>query len=365
MKKIAHLTSVHPRHDTRIFYKQCVSLAKNGYDVSLIVADGLGDEVKDGVHIYDVGKAKGRLARMLKTTKLIYNKTLELDLNLVHLHDPELMPLIFRYKLSGIKVIYDSHEDLPTQIKNKPYLSFIVRHTLSYVISFFQAFAAYFCSGIVVSTPFIASKFIRFNKHTVDVCNYPILNELPHNSCKQVSNTICYIGGISKNRGIIEIVTAMGLLKQKSRLALVGNFSDMDLKNHVMTLKGWEYVDDLGYLDREGVRDTLQSSKVGLVTLLPLPNYLDSLPIKLFEYMSAGLPVVASNFPYWTDIVSKGGCGLCVDPKDPQAIANAIDYILTHREEAERMSKNGIKAVKKHNWLGEEEKLLDLYEKLL
>jgi hypothetical protein len=43
-KKIAHLTSAHPRYDTRIFIKMCTSLAMSGYKVSLIVADGQGSE---------------------------------------------------------------------------------------------------------------------------------------------------------------------------------------------------------------------------------------------------------------------------------------------------------------------------------
>ncbi|MBH8881312.1 glycosyltransferase family 1 protein, partial [Pseudomonas aeruginosa] len=49
MTKVAHLTSVHSRYDIRIFRKQCRTLSQYGYDVYLVVADGKGDEVKDGV----------------------------------------------------------------------------------------------------------------------------------------------------------------------------------------------------------------------------------------------------------------------------------------------------------------------------
>jgi hypothetical protein len=55
-KKIIHLTSVHPRNDTRIFFKECKSLSVNGYDVYLVVADGLGNKNDDNVNVVDVGR---------------------------------------------------------------------------------------------------------------------------------------------------------------------------------------------------------------------------------------------------------------------------------------------------------------------
>ena len=71
--KVCHLTSVHTRHDTRIFLKECQSLSSNGYKVSLVVSDGLGDEYKEGVNILDVGKNNsGRLSRFTITTRKVY-----------------------------------------------------------------------------------------------------------------------------------------------------------------------------------------------------------------------------------------------------------------------------------------------------
>ena len=75
--KVCHLTSVHTRYDTRIFLKECQSLASNGYKVSLVVADGLFDEYKEGVSIYDVGKTdSGRLNRFTTTTRKVYKKAI-------------------------------------------------------------------------------------------------------------------------------------------------------------------------------------------------------------------------------------------------------------------------------------------------
>jgi len=104
----------------------------------------------------------------------------------------------------------------------------------------------------------------------------------------------------------------------------------------------------------------------GLVTLHPIVNYIDALPVKMFEYMVAGIPVIASNFSLWREIIEGNKCGLCVDPLNPSEIAKAIDYIMTHPAEAQQMGKNGLRAVQEqYNWDIEEKKLLALYEQLL
>lgn len=92
MNKIVHMTSVHVRNDTRIFYKECVSLANAGYEVVLIVADGKGDEEKNGVTIVDVGKKPtSRIRRMIFTTARIYKAAWQIDADVYHFHDPELL----------------------------------------------------------------------------------------------------------------------------------------------------------------------------------------------------------------------------------------------------------------------------------
>jgi glycosyltransferase involved in cell wall biosynthesis len=177
---------------------------------------------------------------------------------------------------------------------------------------------------------------------------------------------ICYVGGISKIRGIVESCEAMGIITSNVRLHIAGNFDDDSLRSYVKTMPGWGRVVEMGYLDRCGVSSLLDRSIAGLVTLHPVPNYIDALPVKMFEYMCAGIPVIASDFPQWREIIATYDCGLLVDPLDPKAIATAIDFLVLNPSVARRMGANGYDAVMKFcNWGIEEEKLLYFYRKML
>jgi glycosyltransferase involved in cell wall biosynthesis len=367
MMKIAHLTSAHTRSDIRIFVKMCRSLASASFQISLVVADGLADEYRDFVQIYDVGASKGRFDRIKNAPDRVFEKAIELKADLYHLHDPELIPIGLKLKRLGKRVVFDSHEDVPKQLLGKPYLNKPALWMLSKVFGLFEAWACRQFDGVIAATPFIREKFLNINPHTVDINNFPLLGELDAQvTWVDKAPEVCYLGGISRIRGIAEVVQAMGLVKNGVRLNLCGLFSEPEFAKVCKVLPGWQAVSEWGFIDREGVREVLGRSVAGLVTLHPVINYLDALPIKMFEYMAAGVPVIASDFPLWREIVLGNECGLCVDPMDPGAIAAAINYLVQHPDEARQMGENGRRVVlERYNWPVEEAKLFAFYKRIL
>ena len=219
---VAHLTSVHPRFDTRIFHKICRTLSADCYQVSLIVADGKSDEFVDGIAIYDVGASTRRRNRVLDAPKRVLAKSLELNADLYHLHDPELLPIGLKLKKAGKRVIFDSHEDVPSQMLYKPYLNQPTRWVIAQGLRSYESWACRQIDGVVAATPFIRDKFLKINPNTVDINNYPILGELATDSGWDIKqNEVCYVGGIAEIRGIVEIVDAMAKICSSTRLNLL------------------------------------------------------------------------------------------------------------------------------------------------
>jgi len=365
MIKVCILTSVHSRTDTRIFIKQCRSLAAHGYDVTLIVADNFENEFKEGVKIVDVGRWPGRLNRMFKTTSRVFKKAVELESDIYHLHDPELMPIGLKLKRLGKKVIFDSHEDLPKAILSKQYLGPVsARVLLSATTSLFERYACRRFDGIIAATPFIRDKFLAINPNTVDINNYPMIGELDAAvPWAEKRDEICYVGGIAAIRGAFEMVEAIG--KVGCGLLLAGNI-ESGIESRLRKMPGWRYVEALGFIDRSGVQDVTARSMGGLVLFHPEPNHINAQPNKIFEYMSAGIPVIASNFPLWKEIIEGNECGLCVEPLDPKEIAAAIDQLVNNPNLARSMGENGRRAIlEKYNWPIEAEKLLKFYAALV
>jgi len=364
--KVCHLTSVHHRNDTRIFHKELPALAEAGYEVCIVVADGKGDEQRAGYFIHDVGSPSNRLQRISLTTKKVFGKAMEIDADIYHFHDPELLLIGKKIKKRGKKVIYDAHEDVPRQILAKHWINKNIRKIISLTTERFENTICKKLDLIITATPFIRERFQLINPNVIDINNFPVLDfdkVLPDWNIRE--NKVCYIGSLTKVRGITELVKSLSYLDGVS-LELGGNFSPEEYRNEVIGTKGWDKVKEYGFVDRETANMIMARSFAGLVVLHPIINYIDSLPVKMFEYMGAGIPVIASDFPLWKNIIEGNDCGICVDPMKPDEIANAITFFQKNPEQAKQMGLKGLKIVKeKYNWEIEKKKLVSIYSKLI
>jgi glycosyltransferase involved in cell wall biosynthesis len=361
--KVCHFSSVHRSDDVRIFLKECSSLADAGYNVYLVTANSQTEIVNNVNKIGVENVTTNRFTRMLSTSKAVYKKALELDADIYHFHDPELLPYGLKLKRKGKKVIYDAHEDVPKQILGKFWIPSVLRKPIAFLFKTYENYVVKKLDFVFTATPFIRDRFILVNKNSVDINNFPLLSELQENSnWESKAQKVCYIGGLSKIRGIEEVMDAMELLPE-TQLEMAGKFSPESFGNLIREKNAWKNVTEYGFVNRAETAKIMASCKAGIVTFLPLPNHVDAQPNKMFEYMSAGIPVIGSNFPLWKDIIEKNKCGICVDPTQPKEIAKAIGTIFQNDADAQKMGENGRKAVlETYNWGIESEKMLGIYD---
>lgn len=362
LNKVCHVTSVHSYTDGRIFKKECRSLRKK-YEVSLI-APNVEDQFLEGIRIYGVELPTGRIRRILKL-KNVYKKMQEVNADVYHFHDPELLPLAYKVKKHGKKVVFDSHEDVPISISQKEWIPKLLRRLMSFMYGRYEESILKHLDAVVSVTPSIVDRLKNYNHNTFQITNFPILNEFEDNRSWQ--KYICFTGGVAPQWMHENIIRSIEGIDVKY---VVAGIVDGNYLEKLKVLPTWEKVDYRGVVIAKEVSEIQQGSLAGMALNDYVANVgykLGSLGnTKLFEYMMSGIPVIATDFILWKEIIKKYDCGICVNPHQIDEIHNAIVFFLNHPDEAKRMGDNGRKAVKDYyNWESQEIILFDMYNKIL
>lgn len=368
MKKVCHLTSLHSSDDTRVFHKECVSLARAGYDVTL-VAPGESRE-EDGVHVVGLGeKPAGMLRRNLSPfVRRAYETALAQNCELYHIHDPELLPYARKLKRRGKTVVFDSHEFYTLLVQEKEYIPELLKGAVAAVYGAYERSVLRELDAVVIPcTTYGRNPFAGCARRTVIVDNLPVAGRYPPPKplYPDAEGTVGYVGRLAAERGITRLVEACALAGVRLRLA------GPVLPEYLAELRAMpefacaQYDGVIPYAD---VPEYCRHFSIGMATLLNIHQYVctDNLPTKAYEYMGAGLPVILSDTPSARAFAAECDCCLCVDPDNPPEIAAAIRSLTDDPARRAKMGADGYRALQENcNWGREEAKLLALYRELL
>lgn len=366
--KVCHLSTVHNKNDIRIFYKECNALAAAGYDVTFLT-QGTHDEIIDGVRQLGAGKPviRKKLKRILKGGKILIKAALEEDADIYHIHDSELLRYVNVLKKAGKMVVYDSHEHLPMQIMEKEWLPSFLRRLVSMAVGIYEIIKVKKVDLIIVVADKTYDRFTGMGIQLIKVENLPIYNEFKDISInfrhKTEKRKICYSGAVWMERGLDTMCIAASKIEDMT-FEIAGRIDHGDPEGFIRGIG--DNIVYSGYHTRDRVMNLYEDSIAGVCLFKPYPNNMIDPPTKIYEYMAAGIPVIASDFKSITGVVEKYNCGICIDPLDITAIRNAMRYILDNPGEAEKMGRNGrIAVMEELNWELHSKILLSAYAEMM
>ena len=359
--------------DARVFHRACVSLAKAGFDVHLIATgtnhqNGQYREKEVTVHPLPQEDRLRRLARSGRVARLAAS----LKPDLFHVHEPELLAPVIR--VAGNRpVIWDVHESYLDIVTQRDWIPKPLRPTVRVLWDLKERRLLRRCAGVVAVTDRVADRYRRLHRHVVVVSNYPNLDAfqgLPETA--RDGRTCVFAGMIAPDRGLLEVITALGLLKQRGvavPLTLAGACPSeymAELLAEAQRLGVGELVTYHGVLSKKEAISFQNRASIGLVTYLPVANSMASMANKLSECMALGLPVIYSDFPNYRDVAGESGAGIAVDPTNPEQIASAIARLIRAPDQAREMGEAGKQAVAKtFNWSTQFAGMLQLYRTVM
>lgn len=370
--RVCHVCNGHSVDDARVFHRACCELARAGYEVHLL-AQGKGTTAYEdkGVIIHPLPEPENRKQRYTRASR-VAKLAANIRPDLFHVHEPDLLGAVIS-RAGSRPVIYDVHESYLDVLNENSWMPTWIKPFVRTAWDRWERRLVRRCAGIVTVTETIAKRYKSLNKNVCVVANFPDWHSMDELSPVQRDGSTCVMAGtLSPDNGLPMILRAFAVLKQRGltvRLSLAGSASDGYLPflwSEAEVLGVRQHVEYHGILSRKEALLFQKKADIGLVTYQPLRYCINSLPNKLLECMSLGVPVVYSHFPNYRQIAETTGAGIMVDPTEPEQIADAIETLVQNPDLARRMGEAGERAVRERfNWGVERVKLLRLYQEIL
>jgi glycosyltransferase involved in cell wall biosynthesis len=220
----------------------------------------------------------------------------------------------------------------------------------------------------------LAGNYKKINRNIVIIGHFPPRKfaEKDHQIFNKPSLTLLYAGRLSTDRGLLIYLELLRALVKRNipvQLVLAGVFTPIGEEEKFKSVSAGleDSIKFKGWISYPKIYDIYHEADIGLSILLPEKRYVAALPVKLFEYMAAGIPVIASNFPEISSIISSENCGVVVNPQVPiEEIAHLIHQWWKNPSIPKSLGENGRMAVlNKYNWEAQINDLSSMYSKLL
>jgi glycosyltransferase involved in cell wall biosynthesis len=334
--------------------------------------------VRRGVTVTTYGPR--RRATYLRTLLRIYLHLRSARFDILHCAELEsliIAVIVSRLKAPRPAIVYDAHEYFPSLITNYFKLPKPLAVALELLLGVVERFFASFCDAFIVVNEDLAERFLAFRKPLAIVRNLPSLswfdNARTIHVLEDVDCPVVIATAIGRFGGLLEILQANSILNKAGRrvcFVLAGRVRQSDSQILRTAIRQGVRVE--GWIANELLPSFLKRASVGLALYSPAEASSKTQffsqraePMKLYDYMIAGLPIVATDLPAIRALVSRENCGVLVNPGDADEIADAISKLLDDEKARASMGKGGRQAAEReYNWETESNRFLSLYHRI-
>jgi glycosyltransferase involved in cell wall biosynthesis len=366
MSHVFIATSAHSWDDIRILRKEAVSLVKK-YQVELHAPAQFEYREYEGVKVYGLPQWK-KVSDRGMIRKELRRRIKESDAEILHFHDPELIPLAIAAKwFYHKKVIYDIHEDFPSLIRHKAWIPRSLRGMVAFAFRHLERLACRFFDHLITTSTAIDNRFTHYP--STIVTNYPRL-QLNGKFPEKPKGTVAFIyaGSMEDVRGIRELGHAFIQAGERSSMKMKLNIAgplrgSVEFQNDMETIFSHPLIEYHGVLEFEKALELMKSCHVGLIPFLPLACNQNIVPHKLFDYMTAGLTILASDYPGWPTELMNGEIGMLFDPLNQEITVKRLLALAAEPGRIKQMGRRAFDLVREQfSWESQEEQLLGVYE---
>jgi glycosyltransferase involved in cell wall biosynthesis len=369
--RIAIVTSIHSDFDARL-WKYAKLLRSLGHEVHMVCPWAVEAGETDGIIFHPFARVRSRWARTAQIPWRLGRTLLPLlpKVDVLHFHDIDILPWMALLSLFK-PVIYDVHENYPEEMLVREWIPRPLRHLLAFSVRWMQIACAAIIRNIVLVAESQNKDLVGPTLRKTMVMNYATV-ELLRNVTQDYTERpdgVIFLGSQYENNGsmlLIEIADRLHKRLPGMKVYAVERFADPLYRQKLLDEVTRRCLQDcyvlLPNIKPQNIMNHLNRCTIAVLCNLRVPQQINGVHTKLFEYMAAGLPIVTSDLPHQVSTISSANNGLLAQPDNPDSFVEAICQLAANRDYARQLGLNGQRYFVDHySWESQAEKIKQFY----